>query len=162
MPTATPATPTPAATHGWEHRLELPLPRAEVWEHAVDVPAWSGWWPWLEVAGCDRVRVGATATARFRSPLGWAIEVEVTPTEVAPGRRIAAAVAGDLVGSADLTLHDAPGGCTAVLVGAFELGPALARVRSGLGDRVLDQGHRILVDLARRQFVASARQPVAA
>ncbi len=131
---------------------------ATVWAAFTQVGAYRTWWPWLAEFDGVEFAEGVTWRCSVRPPLPYTLHFDLTLTEVQPHRRAAAAVEGDLHGSAALDVVELDGGGACRVRLQSQLSPthpllvAVARVARP----VVIFGHDWVLDNGLRQFAAKA------
>ena len=134
----------------------------EVWSALTKVDEYAQWWPWLVGFDGTDFDVGSRWRCTVRAPLRYSVHFDIELVEVEAVRRAAATVAGDISGTATLTLEPFDRG-------PFDRGPSdhgsELRLVSDLGSnvglvatvdrfapRLAEASHRWVLDTGLRQF----------
>jgi uncharacterized protein YndB with AHSA1/START domain len=91
---------------------ELEVPPDQFWDAISQTDDYRSWWPWLREFEADGFRPGAHWSAVIQSPLPYVLRVQLLLEEVVEGKRLAAAVTGDIAGWATLELIPSSNGST--------------------------------------------------
>lgn len=136
-----------------DRRYGFDTDREHLWAALTDVGAYRAWWPWLAGFDGDRFEAGATWHCVVQPPLPYRLRFSILLREVDPGRRATAAVEGDIVGTAELTIADGPGGGSEARLRSV-LAPAnpLLRRVAAVGRPVVRLGHDWVLDTGASQF----------
>jgi uncharacterized protein YndB with AHSA1/START domain len=142
-----------------DRRYEFALSPDGLWSQIVDVDAYRIWWPWLRRFDGTNLAEGEVWRCTVQPPLPYTVRFTVTIDVVEPSRRIAATVAGDVVGSAVLLIEPRHVGCEARLLA--DLGPDKHALRAlSVAARPLVRfGHNWVLDSGARQFRARSATP---
>lgn len=136
------------------HHVVVPLPPGELWCDVIDVARYETWWPWIRVNGASELREGSHVSVAIPSPLGYRVRITLAPTEVAPERRLEAAVTGDLRGTGTLSMRDDGAAQTRLeLAWEVEVVRPLLRALGWLARPILEWGHRRVMARAIDDFL---------
>jgi hypothetical protein len=107
-----------SASFAFVSRWELATGREPVWEALVDFNRWPVWWPALEkvietIHG-DADGIGQRASAVWRGPLGYSLNMEIEAVERVPPDYLRGVATGDVVGEGAWRLGDAGDGWTSI------------------------------------------------
>ena len=132
----------------------------DAWYSLADVGAYRRWWPWLRRFDARRLAPGERWEARIRVPMPWSLRFTLDIDHVEAPRQVDATLAGDIEGTATITLASAPGGAEIRL--RSDLAPrhhllrGVNRVVPGVSRRLHDR----VVDRAFRQFAERDRAEI--
>ncbi|MCO8128600.1 hypothetical protein NHL50_15420 [Acidimicrobiia bacterium EGI L10123] len=135
--------------------LDEPLEQA--WGALAGVDEYQRWWPWLRRFDGRRLAAGECWAARIRVPMPWSLQFTLHIDRVEPPRQVDATLAGDIEGTATVTLAPGPDGAEIRL--RSDLAPrhrllrGVNRVVPGVSRRLHDR----VVDRAFRQFAERDR-----
>lgn len=129
-----------------------------VWADLSRVEAYRSWWPWLshlDAAGFDP---GTTWTCTVQPPLPYSLRFTLHLDVVEPPRLVEATIAGDIVGSARLTVEPAGSGESEVRLESL-LAPAnpFLRTLARIARPVVRFGHDWVLDTGAAQFRRATR-----
>lgn len=132
---------------------------ATVWAALEQVDQYRCWWPWLDRLDDPGLWPGAEWRCAVRSPLRRTLEFTITIDVVEAPGRIVAHLAGDLVGSAEVTVggvaSDRPERAEVRLVSELEPRDPVLAVITRLALPVARRAHDAIVDRGARQFAAA-------
>jgi hypothetical protein len=134
-----------------DRRYEFAVSPDELWQRLIDVPTYPTWWPWLRDFDGERLAAGEVWRCTVQPPLPYRVRFTVRLEEVAE-HVVAATVAGEIVGTAALTIEPRDDGCAVHLVA--DLGPDRHALRAlSVALRPLVRfGHNWVLDTGARQF----------
>jgi hypothetical protein len=132
-----------------------------VWRAIDATDEYQGWWPWLRRFEADGLHAGDRWTCEVRPPLPYTVRFTLDLDEVVTPARVRSTIAGDIEGTAALTLTDVLAGCEVRLQTA--LGPSSRLLRSvgRLARPVARFGHDWVIATGFRQFAAANFPPPA-
>ena len=139
-----------------DRRYRFPVPPDQVWSAATAIDSYTTWWPWLRRFDADAFRAGAVWSCVVKPPLPYAVAFTVTLDEVVPVGFVRASIAGDVTGSAEIVIAEAPGGSEARLVSELAPGSSLLEMLARAARPVVRLGHDWVLDTGARQFRAGA------
>lgn len=124
----------------------------EAWDALTRVDQYQRWWPWLVRFDAEALVAGETWHAQIRVPIPWPLRFAIHIEAVAPPERVDATIAGDIEGTATITLES--DGPEAVIRLRSDLAPRHRWLRTvnRLAPPVSQQLHDLVVDKAFRQF----------
>jgi uncharacterized protein YndB with AHSA1/START domain len=139
-----------------DHRFALAASRDAVWQAITVTDDYRTWWPWLRRFDGDGLAAGNEWTCEVRPPVPYSVRFIITLDEVVAGERVASTIAGDIAGSALLTLNDDAPGCELRLTS--ELAPSNRFLRSigALARPLVQFGHDWVITTGARQFERAA------
>jgi hypothetical protein len=130
--------------------------RAEVWLAMGDVGSYRQWWPWLRAFDARALASGDQWRCTVRPPLPYTVSFVITFADVVPEERAVARVSGDIEGTADLTLHDAGGGCEVVVRSDLQPRSGFLKVLATTLPPVARFGHDWILSTGAAQFESRA------
>jgi uncharacterized protein YndB with AHSA1/START domain len=141
---------------GSDHRFRFAADPDTVWRAMASVDQYRAWWPWLRRFEADGLCAGQRWTCEVRPPLPYTVRFIVVLDEVVSSQRIRSSIEGDIVGTAELTLHGRPTGSELRLTS--ELAPANRLLRSlgTLARPLARYGHDWVITTGARQFERAA------
>jgi uncharacterized protein YndB with AHSA1/START domain len=127
-------------------------PPAVVWQALEQVDGYQRWWPWLRRFDAKALSDGARWVARIRVPVPWSLRIELELHGVRAPTTVGASVAGDVEGTAVVTVE--PAGTGSVIRVRSELAPRhrLLRALNQLVPSVSRRMHDHVIDTAFQQF----------
>ncbi len=143
------------------HQYNLPLPREKVWTLISDVSLYRSWWPWLRAFHAAALAEGEEWRCEAQPPVPFPVRFRVGIEYVEAPLLVRAAVSGDVVGTATLSLHEAGVGCLATLESSLGPGNAALRMASRFVGPIARFGHDWVLDTGAHQFIARAGEPLA-
>jgi hypothetical protein len=166
-PDATQAGPAVAGTITTQHRYAIPMAREHVWARIGDVGDYRAWWPWLRGFEATALAPGAEWRCEVQPPLPYLVRFTVAIEHVEAPSVVRARVLGDVVGTATVTLEDAPAegddaggpGCIARLDSSLAPGNAALRLVSRFAAPVARFGHDWVLDSGARLFITRGLAP---
>jgi hypothetical protein len=145
-----------------DRRYRFDLPPEGLWDALGEVGDYPRWWSWLESFDGRRLVAGEVWTCAVRPPLPYVVRFRIRLDDVVERRLITASIAGDLTGTATLTIHPAPdrrsGGAGDGPGSAVRLTSRLAPDRrwlaalASLAHPLVRHGHDWILDTGARQF----------
>ena len=142
------------------HRYELPLPLVEVWALISDVSRYRTWWPWLHLFEAAALAEGEQWRCEVQPPVPYPVRFRVAIGQIEAPLLVGAAVSGDVVGDATLTLEDGGAGCIATLRSSLAPGNRALQLVSRFAPPIARFGHDWVLDSGARQFIARAVEPL--
>jgi|SRR6187455_1904868 hypothetical protein len=129
----------------------------EVWSALTRVDQYATWWPWLVQFDGTDFDVGSRWRCTVRAPLRYSVHFDIELLEVEPARRAAAEVAGDISGTATLTVIpvDRGGvdhGSELRLVSDLASSVGLVATVDRFAPRLAKASHNWVLDTGLRQF----------
>ena len=143
------------------HEYDLPLARDGVWTLISDVSRYRSWWPWLRGFQGAALEVGEEWWCEAQPPVPYPVRFRIGIEHVEAPLLVRAAVSGDVVGTATLSLHEAESGCTVKLESSLAPGNTALRLASRFAAPIARLGHDWVLDTGARQFIARAVDPLA-
>jgi len=136
-----------------DRRFTFDLPPDRVWEAMGRTSAFKEWWPWLRQFEATGLVVGDIWTCHIEPPLPYDLRFTVTLEEVVSGQSARALVAGDIVGTAALTLAaDEHGGCEARLLSDLAPSSGVLAAFAVVARPLVVWGHDWVIAEGVRQF----------
>jgi uncharacterized protein YndB with AHSA1/START domain len=132
-------------------------PPEVVWHALEQVDGYARWWPWLRHLDAQALSVGAQWAARIRVPVPWSLRIELDLHDVRAPTTVRAVVAGDVEGTAAVTVAPAGTGSTIRLRSALVPRHRMLRGVNQLAPSVSRRLHDHVIDTAFRQFAARDR-----
>lgn len=139
-----------------DRRYIFPAPADDVWRAATSVERYDSWWTWLRAFDGTAFDTGAVWMCLVKPPLPYTVRLVVTLEDVRAPRSVRASVAGDVTGTAELTIVDTEDGCEARLVSDLAPSRGMLRVLAALARPVVRRGHDWVLDTGARQFTQVA------
>jgi hypothetical protein len=139
----------------WRFDADAPT----VWSALTDIGAYREWWPWLSRFDGDTFAAGARWNCTIQPPLPYTMKFTLWLEDVVACQAVEATVAGDIEGSARLSLQ-ADGDATLVRL-VSDLAPAnpfLKRV-AWVATPIVRFGHDWVLDTGAAQFRRRAFRP---
>lgn len=135
-----------------DRRVIFDEPLAEVWEAMTSTGDYVAWWPWLRRLDAVGLTAGDVWTCHVQPPLPYSLRFTITLGDVEPGRSVVATVAGDIVGTAQVTLS--PAGEATEVHAVSDLAPAAGVLRAfaRAARPLVTWGHDWVLDQGVRQF----------
>lgn len=130
-----------------------------LWAALTRTEDYQRWWPWLRKFSGDGLVPGGRTDCVVRAPIPYTLQFTVTVTELVPGQRIAAVVAGDLAGPARLEVESLGArrrGSQVRLGWEVELHRPMLRAAARIGRPVMEWGHDWVVSTGFQQFCRAA------
>jgi len=138
-----------------DRRFAFDQPPAQVWEVMARTSSYTTWWPWLRRLEATGLVAGDVWSCHIQPPLPYFLRFTITLDEVVPGESARATVAGDIMGSADLTLAPTDdGGSVARLVSDLAPASAVLRGFATVARPLVVWGHDWVLGEGIRQFKA--------
>lgn len=140
-----------------DRRFSFEQPPEEVWAAMASTSAYTRWWPWLRRFEAKGLVTGDVWVCHIQPPLPYFLRFTVTLDEVVPGTSATATVAGDLGGTAALTLAPAEdGGCEVRLVSDLAPASPVLRAFAVVARPLVVWGHDWVLAEGVRQFESRA------
>lgn len=138
-----------------DRRFTFEQPPPEVWEVMADTSAYTRWWPWLRHLDATALVTGEVWSCHIQPPLPYSLRFTIALDEVVPAALARATVAGDITGTAELTLEPAAEGGTAGRL-VSDLAPAspVLRTFAAVARPLVVWGHDWVLAEGIRQFKA--------
>lgn len=135
-----------------DRNFPLDDPPEVVWQALEQVEGYQRWWPWLLRFDAEALSNGARWVARIRIPVPWSLRIELELHDVCAPTTVRASVAGDVEGTAAVTVE--PAGTGSIIRVRSELGPRhrLLRAVNEAVPSVSRRMHDHVIDTAFRQF----------
>jgi uncharacterized protein YndB with AHSA1/START domain len=138
-----------------DRRFALDADRDTVWRALCSVEDYRLWWPWLRDFDARALAVGEEWHCAVQPPLPYRLRFTIAIDEVRGAERVAATLAGDLVGTARLELADARAGSELRLVSRLAPVNPIARGVARVAAPVARYGHDWVVRTGLRQFTSA-------
>jgi len=135
-----------------DREYRFPVAPAALWAAMARTEDFRSWWPWLRAFEGDGLVEGAVWRCVVQPPLPWSLRFTVDLNEVVDGRRATATVAGDIEGTAELTVSAAAEGSTARLVSDLAPASVLLRTAAVAARPLVLWGHDWVLDRGVAQF----------
>lgn len=132
-----------------------------MWTALEAVDEYPRWWPWLRRFDAAALVTGERWSARIRVPLPWALRFELDLREVRAPVRVEAVLAGDIEGTASITVTPQGAGSSIRLQSALAPRHRLLRAVNRSLPSVSRRVHDHVVDNAFGQFASRAGRGVA-
>jgi hypothetical protein len=127
-----------------------------VWAAFADMGTYPRCWPWLRRFDAVRLASGEIWRCVVKPPLPYEVRFVLTMAEVVTGQVVAAAISGDLDGTARLDLRaDGEGGSLVRLRSSIAPARPLLRATAAVAAPVARHGHDWLLDTGAQQFAAA-------
>jgi uncharacterized protein YndB with AHSA1/START domain len=140
-----------------DRRFTFEQPPDVVWAAMGNTSAYTRWWPWLRRFDAEGLVTGDVWTCHIQPPLPYFLRFTITLDEVVPEASASATVAGDIGGTAGLTLLPGGAGGTEVRL-VSDLAPAspVLRAFATVARPLVVWGHDWVLAEGIRQFKARA------
>jgi uncharacterized protein YndB with AHSA1/START domain len=140
-----------------DRRFTFEQPPDVVWAAMGNTSAYTRWWPWLRRFEAGGLVTGDVWTCHIQPPLPYFLRFTITLDEVVPEASASATVAGDIGGSAVLTLVAGGAGGTEVRL-VSDLAPAspVLRAFATVARPLVVWGHDWVLAEGIRQFKSRA------
>ena len=125
-----------------------------MWAALVSVERYREWWPWLRTLEADRFAAGERWRCTVQPPLPYRLRFELTLTSVVECDHVEAAVAGDITGSARVTLLPTDDGCELRLTSSLAPSAVVVRLVARVARPMSAWGHDWVLDTGVEQFRA--------
>lgn len=127
----------------------------EVWAVMARTSAYTAWWPWLRRFEARGLVVSDVWSCHIQPPLPYFLRFTITLDDVVPVRSARAIVAGDITGTASLTLDATDGGGSeARLISELAPSAAVLRAFAVVARPLVVWGHDWVMAEGIRQFRA--------
>jgi hypothetical protein len=136
--------------------LHFPHSRAAVWSAMAEVASYKQWWPWLRAFDAHALVTGDEWRCTVRAPIPYTVSFTIAFDDVLAEHHARANVRGDIVGNADLTLSDTPGGCEVVVRSDLAPRATFLRFLATTFPPVARYGHDWILSTGAQQFEARA------
>jgi len=149
-----------------DRRFTFDQPPDQVWAVMARTSAYTRWWPWLRRFEARGLVAGDVWSCHIQPPLPYFLRFTITLEDVVPGQSARAVVAGDIRGTAVLTLAGTEVGGSLVRLES-DLAPAspVLRAFAAAARPLVVWGHDWVLGEGIRQFRArglgSEHRPVA-
>lgn len=140
-----------------DRRYPLDDPPAAVWAALESVEDYQRWWPWLRRFEAQALASSERWRARIRVPMPWSLRFELELIDVRAPTTVEAEVAGDIEGTATVTVEPSGTGSTIRLQSALAPRHRLLRAVNRAAPSLSRRLHDHVVDKAFRQFSARGR-----
>ncbi|NND74237.1 MAG: hypothetical protein HKN44_04450 [Ilumatobacter sp.] len=144
-----------------EHLVRFAASRAEVWAALTRTDRYRSWWPWLRDFDGRGFDEGERWQCAVRPPLPYTLRFAITLTEVVTHEFVGARLDGDIVGHAQLGLHDAEHGCVLELVSDLHAAGGVAGFVGRYIPPLARFGHDWVIENGAQQFRAAELAPSA-
>jgi uncharacterized protein YndB with AHSA1/START domain len=140
-----------------DRRYPLEDPPDAVWRALESVDDYQRWWPWLRRFDARVLASGERWTARIRVPMPWSLRFQLELGDVRAPTCVEAAIAGDIEGTATVTVEPSGAGSTIRLRSALAPRHRLLRAVNRAVPAVSRRLHDHVVDKAFEQFAGRDR-----
>ncbi|MDE0805563.1 MAG: SRPBCC family protein [Acidimicrobiales bacterium] len=138
-----------------EHTHHVGRSVDEVWDAINRVDDYRVWWPWLRRFAAEGVVEGDEWRCTVQPPLPYSLRftISIDDVEIGPDeRRVAATVAGDIVGTATLRLSPSDRGCAIDLGSVLRPDNRALQVVSKIAPWMARSGHDWVIRTGLHQF----------
>jgi uncharacterized protein YndB with AHSA1/START domain len=136
-----------------DRRFAFCQPAGQVWEAMADTSSYTRWWPWLRRLDATGLVAGDVWSCLIQPPLPYCLRFTITLDEVVPEQLARARVAGDITGTATLTLVAVgDGGSEARLVSDLAPASTVLRAFALVARPLVVWGHDWVLAEGIRQF----------
>jgi len=125
-----------------------------------DVSRYRKWWPWLRQFEAAALAEGEQWRCEVQPPVPYPVRFRVQIGHIEAPPLVCAAVSGDVVRAATLTIEEGGAGCTATLRSSLAPGNRALQVISRFDPPIARFGHDWVLDSGARQFIARAVEPI--
>lgn len=125
---------------------------AELWSTIAAVERFPQWWPWLRTFEARALEAGDVWRCTVQPPLPYSLSFTITITEVAADERVEATIAGEIEGTATLTIAPTDDGCRARLRSSLAPSSRFLQAVALVARPVVSLGHDWVLDTGARQF----------
>lgn len=132
------------------------VPPGDLWPTLTRTEDFPRWWPWLEEFSGDGLVPAGRSRCAVKAPVPYTLRFTVTVTDLVPGERVEAAVAGDLSGWARLEIASRGRGSRVRLAWDLTLERPVLRGAARFGRPLMEWGHDWVVNTGVAQFCRSA------
>jgi uncharacterized protein YndB with AHSA1/START domain len=139
-----------------DHRFAYAAGRDVVWRAITATDEYQTWWPWLRRFDGHGLVVGDEWTCEVRPPVPYPVRFTITLDEVVDGERVASTIAGDIAGTALLTLAECSPGCELRLTSQLAPSNRFLRSIGALARPLVQFGHDWVITTGARQFERAA------
>jgi uncharacterized protein YndB with AHSA1/START domain len=143
-----------------DRRFRFDSPVEDVWARMSQVDEYRAWWPWLRQFDGRALEEGAVWRCRVQPPLPYTVRFTLTLDEVAEREHVAATVAGDIAGSAAITLAARGTGCDVRLQSSLAPRHPGLRALAVVGRPLVRIGHDWVLGTGAKQFDGGAAPTV--
>ena len=134
----------------WRFAAEPP----ELWAAMTDIGSYRTWWPWLARLEAGAFEVGERWECTVQPPLPYTLRFTIQLDAVVPCEAASATVAGDIEGSAALTVWPVDGGSEVRLESVLAPANPFLRGVARFARPVVRLGHDWVLDTGAAQFIA--------
>ncbi len=136
-----------------DRRFTFGQPPEQVWGAMARTTEFTRWWPWLRRLEAEGLVSGDVWSCHIQPPLPYFLRFTISLDEVIPGESARATVAGDITGTAALTLAPTDdGGSEARLVSDLAPASSVLRAFSVVARPLVVWGHDWVLGEGIRQF----------
>jgi len=136
-----------------DRRFAFDQPPDEVWATMARTSEFTRWWPWLRRLDAEGLVTGDVWSCHIQPPLPYFLRFTIALDEVVPGEWVRATVAGDITGTATLTLDPTEGGGSeARLVSDLAPASSVLRAFAVVARPLVVWGHDWVLGEGIRQF----------
>ena len=135
-----------------DRTYEFELTVEQLWQRINQVDRFPVLWPWLHGFDGRALDAGETWRCRVRPPLPYTVVFTIAIDEVVPERSVAATIAGDIDGWAQLAVAPAAGGSTLHLTAALSPRKQSMQALSFVARPLVRYAHDWVLDTGARQF----------
>ena len=132
----------------WHFAVDPPT----LWSAMTDVESYRSWWPWLARLDAGGFDVGERWSCTVQPPLPYTLRFTIRLDDVVVGRRAAATIAGDIAGTAEVTVEPDGDGSAVRLVSALAPANPFLRGVARFARPVVKLGHDWVLDTGAAQF----------
>lgn len=143
-----------------DRRYQFPVGPDDLWAAMTDVGSYRRWWPWLARLDADDFATGGQWACVVRPPLPYVVRFTVHLDVVEPPALATATIAGDIVGTAKLSVRGDGDGTSEVRLESL-LAPAhpVLRAIARVARPVVRFGHEWVLDTGAAQFGRALTPP---
>lgn len=142
-----------------DRRYHPPVDPGQVWDAFDRVDQYQRWWPWLEAFDGERLEASERWSCVVRPPLPYRVRFTVVLEEVTAPTTVAAAIEGDITGTARIDLSPDGGGSALRLRAELSPRNRALQVLATVARPVVTFGHDWVLDTGVGQFTNRLARP---